>query len=50
MKQKIYQQKAMRDMQLEEAKIKKEEEYKKQRQDEIQFVHKLKNEIDDEKQ
>lgn len=49
-KNKIYQQKAMRDWQLEEAKHKKEEEYKKQREDEIEFVQKLKCEISEEKQ
>lgn len=49
MKNKIYEQKAMRDWQLEEAKRQKEDEYKKQRVNEIEFVQKLKVEINDEK-
>ena len=49
MKNKVYEQKLMRDMQLVEAKVKKTSDIKNQREHEIEFASKLKNEIEEEK-
>ena len=49
MKNKIYEQKLMRDMQLVEAKVKKTSDYKNQREHEIEIASKLKSDIEEEK-
>jgi len=50
MKQKIDEEKKLRDWQLMEAKARKQQDFKLQRASEIEFVKKLKQEIEAEKQ
>ena len=50
MKDKIIYQKTLRDIQLQEAQKKKEQEFIKQREQELTFMNKLKKEINEERQ